>query len=957
MPRNKKETTPAATAPESEATSSQQELEQKIEPELILSETTAEGLRPEQWYELMNERYQLLAELAARGETWTGFETESRPQGFGSVARVKKRLFKIDHELQDLKVSTPKQLSEFYQAAGEEEKFSLMLEQVQSINKQQEEFLTQEYQIISEGKKSSQGLSRADREALLEVRQEIAALKQQAEFWADSPETALFYRMAVLEKYRQDLQQKNFVDTPSRQALAERIKFHIENSEPILLEGETGTGKTELALNLCRRLYGGREPEFISGSPDVRASDIFVKQGLKASETADLNKREELAREISDHVVKYHQEHPEASQMDLAQENDNYARIVAASASVIPETYFVYGPLVRAMEQGLPLVIDEANLIETRLRMILKRTYNVRPGQTVPLAGNGQVKVAPGFCLIFTANLKGEKHTERFDFDEAEKRTMINSTIHVGYLPASELYDLLLARAMDSRGEAPLSPQEATETLKNFCDAAVDIQTAYVEGPSEVYAPKDSRGRQQEFKEGVLDAGAALRMLSGLEAKDPAEPLTEFLNRSILNYVSNRNYRPQDRELIVKIFLSKGFLQQVSAKDLEISGLTEAALRPLKVKKQSNPEAAGAKEIKRRQIAELDPYELRKLANLKQGEGFLALAGEGAGSENPELAGEYLFTIRNAINPYGEAMKEGGITNPDLTAERQDITVNLQELLTQDRTAYEQAGLTEWFQSIPENISDLRLTKEQLEVIKSRVEQGEIPIVMPGRQAQLDGLRQAIAKLKPNLIKDGKQLAVADIYHWDYFDKLITVMQEIAPKVTGGRQFSLADISTLGISIKTLVKDDRAVQKLIEAVQSLPENSYIFTIKPEQANLARTRSKTLEQQVGELQRIKQENSAFSLDVLSIGEYLALQNRFTQRADNLSLAQNEKLQTLIPLDDYNRSSGTFSRFINLPVSADGHVPYGLWNSVSAQVDLDGGSVEARDRGGFRVSVRV
>ncbi|MFA5021275.1 MAG: hypothetical protein WC517_04425 [Patescibacteria group bacterium] len=602
---------------------------------------SADGLQPEKWYELMNERADLLARLAAQGEHWSDSDkSRIEPKGFGAVSRIKRRLNKINEQLIKIDLASGAALvgrdwqAEFNQVVDNDEKFSLMLEKLQWLKQEQTEAAAQEYAIISEGRNSWQGVSKADRDALQEIRREQRELSGQENFWKSAPEIAPFYRMAVLETYRQALQSKNFVETPSRRKLAERMKFHIENSEPILLEGGTGTGKTELALNLCRKLYG-REPEFLSGSPDVRASDLMVKQGLRASETANKAAREELAREISEHIEQYKQEHPQATAMDVAQENDNYARIVAASAGVTPETYFVYGPLVRAMEAGLPLIIDEANLIEPRLRMVLKRIYNAKPGNEIPLAGDGKIKVAAGFCLIFTANLKSEKHTERFDFDEAEKRVMINSTIHVDYLPPEELYDLLLAKAMDSRGEAQLSRKEAETVLKNFCDAVAAVQTAYGDKPSEIYAPKDARGKQQEFKEGVLDPGAALRMLNGLEAKNADEPLVDFLNHSIFNYVSNRNYNPKDRELIVKIFMSKGFLQTIGVEELEIPGLEASALSPFRTAAAAADENGRRQiaELNRRQLAELDPYGLRKIDNTRIGAGFMELPG---GEDNQE---------------------------------------------------------------------------------------------------------------------------------------------------------------------------------------------------------------------------------------------------------------------------------------------------------------------------------
>ena len=310
------------------------------------------------------------------------------------------------------------------------------------------------------------------------------------------------------------------------------------------------------------------------------------------------------------------------------------------------------------------------------------------------------------------------------------------------------------------------------------------------------------------------------------------------------------------------------------------------------------------------------------------------------------------MVVKNALNPYAEALKEGGITDPELIAERKDIKVNLQELLTQDKDAYKQAKLTEWVNDLPDNIKDFKLTKQQLEKLKSRIEQGEIPIFMPGRLAQLKGLAEAIASLKPELIKEGQKQNVADTYHWDYIDQLIPIMIQIAERIKNNGSLTAEEMLGLQKQLKPLVRDIATALSLLEsAVISIPEDPYIFTTKPGQYNDARTRNKDLDDQRRELEKIKALNPELSIDCLNIGEYLALQNRFSNRLASSSL------QEMIPLDDYNRAKGTISRFINLPVSSGGDVPGGYWSSDNSRVGLGGDDGDAFSYGGFRVSVRI
>ncbi len=305
------------------------------------------------------------------------------------------------------------------------------------------------------------------------------------------------------------------------------------------------------------------------------------------------------------------------------------------------------------------------------------------------------------------------------------------------------------------------------------------------------------------------------------------------------------------------------------------------------------------------------------------------------------------FFVRDALNPYAEALKEGGITDPELIAERKDIKINLQELLTQDKNAYQQAGLTEWVIDLPDNIKDFKLTKKQLENLKSRIEQGEIPIFMPGRLAQLKGLFDAINQLKPELIQEGKKKNVTNTAYWGYIDKLIPIMIQIAEL---NKRSSVAEKISAQLELfkqlNPLVSDVGTALNLLEgAVGSIPEGPYLFTTKPEEYNNDITKQKK------KLKNIRATNPELSVGCLSIGEYLALQNRFTNRVANFSP------QVLIPLDNYHGDDGTFSSFNNLPVDRDGRVPGGFWNSENVCIGLGGFYSNSPSSDSYRISVRI
>ena len=352
---------------------------------------------------------------------------------------------------------------------------------------------------------------------------------------------------------------------------------------------------------------------------------------------------------------------------------------------------------------------------------------------------------------------------------------------------------------------------------------------------------------------------------------------------------------------------------------------------------------------------EAQPELAGKYAVQKAGQGEYEIIEDLSGYEKEQPA--YEFIVKGALNPYHEALTEAGLTDKKRNPEKQDLTVNLQDILKQDREAYEQAGIAEWVKALPEKIKDFKLMPEQIELIKSRVERGEIPIFMPGRQAQIKGLKTAIEKLKPLWLKDGQEQTLDNTYLWDYLGNLIQIMEEIAAnqdQAGKNNEFKQKIIDQL----TPLILPGEDPQKLFDAVLSLPEKPYIFCAKPSQSPDARTKNKTLSDQIGEWQKIRQENSGLNMQINSIAEYLSLQNRFIDRArNNLKTELRQDPQLLIPLDDYTRSGGTFIRFIDLPVSSGGFAPLGYFDSVARRLLLSGFVLAPYANGGCRFSVRV
>jgi hypothetical protein len=84
-------------------------------------------------------------------------------------------------------------------------------------------------------------------------------------------------------------------------------------------------------------------------------------------------------------------------------------------------TSFQPGILTECMEQGIPLVMDEINLIDPAIAMRLQDILLRKPGDTVTIQedGGGAITIKRGFCVLATANEASSRYQSRAALDPA----------------------------------------------------------------------------------------------------------------------------------------------------------------------------------------------------------------------------------------------------------------------------------------------------------------------------------------------------------------------------------------------------------------------------------------------------------------------------------------------------------------------------------------------------------
>ncbi len=260
-------------------------------------------------------------------------------------------------------------------------------------------------------------------------------------FELDSASIDMLRRREV-RRMQQDLERYSFAETESRTKLIQDVLPDLLRGAPILFQGETGSGKTQLAKYISHRFLG-HEVAPISISEQIKESQIMGRVTLKDGATD-----------------------------------------------------FLYSELVKSMKEGRPVILDEMNLMPHEFQGILNEIFQLRVGSSWKHPSTGEsIRVAPGFVIFATANLKSERYKQRYELDVATLRRFIGGAgakeIHYldlgkknkeGEYIAPETLTILAAVLADRNGAIAWDEQEAPQKLdaiKRFLVACLKINKEF----------------------------------------------------------------------------------------------------------------------------------------------------------------------------------------------------------------------------------------------------------------------------------------------------------------------------------------------------------------------------------------------------------------------------------------------------------------------------------------------
>lgn len=295
--------------------------------------------------------------------------------------------------------------------------------------------------------------------------------------------------------------------TEQMQTIIDETLPAMMRGEPTLFVGETGGAKTAMAEYMVQT-YFGVEPEFVSAYGDVNSYQLMGKQEL----------REENGASVSE---------------------------------------FVPGPIIRAMEQGKPLIFDEINAMPPELLKRLNKIMQLRPGDrfTVQEDSGRVVEVQSGFCIIATANEKSKRYKGVDDLS-AEFQNRFGANINrVRYPDHDKGYDeyprenaqLAMAAVATKRGELP--PEIDEGEFENFVRAARLSQQIFSGINGEGYNQFIDTEKMVDNRPGLEETVLAPRTMVDILHKVAGSYGTVSLKRACQTFLDGIK-NPNDRQVM-----------------------------------------------------------------------------------------------------------------------------------------------------------------------------------------------------------------------------------------------------------------------------------------------------------------------------------------------------------------------------------------------------------------------
>jgi len=286
---------------------------------------------------------------------------------------------------------------------------------------------------------------------------------------------------------------------------------------PVLLVGETGGAKTALAEHLSRAI-GGKDPEFVSGYGDITGSQLIGAHELWAEGGGTVSA-------------------------------------------------FVPGPMLRAMAEGRPLILDELNAMPAEFLKRLNRVLQLRPGDDFAVQENAgrPIRIAEGFAILATANEQTPHRYRGLDRLSAELVNRFGANTYrvrypdagLGYADFPQENALLAAAAVvDRHGQLPQSLDG--DLIERAARAAFISQQVFSGTHGEGFDEYLTTEHEIDGRPGLEESVLAPRTLVAILEKVAGSAGSIGLDAALTRFVEGVMHR-EDRRVLALILRGQGF--------------------------------------------------------------------------------------------------------------------------------------------------------------------------------------------------------------------------------------------------------------------------------------------------------------------------------------------------------------------------------------------------------------
>ncbi len=252
-------------------------------------------------------------------------------------------------------------------------------------------------------------------------------LSRMEEAAQSSPEGALLFYTREIRKFVRQLRRGRIVETEFVRQKLEEIVNSLTKGQVVLIHGETGTGKTEVAKIAAKR-FNDREPIVVRGYAGMDSSELFGHMTLKRSDDMA-----EVQRTVEKRVKALEELHQNVS-------GEDRKRVILDTLCEqgVTVSEYVLGAVYEAAKEGRTIIIDEVNYIPPDLLAKLNDIFTKRPGELITVQEDGMppIVVKEGFSIILTGNINydgNNRYEKRHKLDPAFLDRI--TSVEYNYLP------------------------------------------------------------------------------------------------------------------------------------------------------------------------------------------------------------------------------------------------------------------------------------------------------------------------------------------------------------------------------------------------------------------------------------------------------------------------------------------------------------------------------------------